>query len=377
MAPRISILVSDLSRNCLVRTYPLAKVLQSHFEVEVIGPMMGGVIFPPYRDELPYRGVPAARASFPPFLITLQQLVRQIKGRILYAFKPRLASFGVGLVKKFSAGRPLILDIEDWDAAPFAHQPRPARIWGALRNFHLTLHESYDGLFEKLVPLADERTVGSNFLRQRYGGIHLYHGVDCAFFDPALYGSTALKEKWGLGGKTVILFAGQVQTHKGLEDLLAALRMLGDPRLRLLLVGAAGHSLNGLRALAGGCLVVLEAQPHSRMPEFLALADLVVLPQRDTPYGQAQVPGKLFEAMAMAKPIVATAVSDLPEILSGCGWIVAAGRPEMLAQAIQGVIDNRAEAGERGWQAREKCVAQYSFQAMERILVPLFQRYGA
>jgi len=37
---KISILTPDLSHNCLGRVYLLAKILQKHYEVEVVGPMV-------------------------------------------------------------------------------------------------------------------------------------------------------------------------------------------------------------------------------------------------------------------------------------------------------------------------------------------------
>ena len=41
---KISILSPDLSQNCLGRAYLLAKILQSHYEVEIIGPVFGNGI---------------------------------------------------------------------------------------------------------------------------------------------------------------------------------------------------------------------------------------------------------------------------------------------------------------------------------------------
>jgi glycosyltransferase involved in cell wall biosynthesis len=41
-----------------------------------------------------------------------------------------------------------------------------------------------------------------------------------------------------------------------------------------------------------------------------------------------QIPAKLFDAMAMAKPIVATDVNDFAGILDGCGLVVKPGMPE-------------------------------------------------
>lgn len=80
-------------------------------------------------------------------------------------------------------------------------------------------------------------------------------------------------------------------------------------------------------------------------------------------------------AMAMAKPIIATIVSDLPEILDGCGWIVEPENPEQLAEIIQYVFNHPAEVEEMGWKARERCIEKYSWDAMEKVLVGVFKKY--
>jgi len=77
----------------------------------------------------------------------------------------------------------------------------------------------------------------------------------------------------------------------------------------------------------------------------------------------------------MAKPIIATSVGDLPEILDGCGWIVEPENPEKLAEKIQYVFTHPNEAKEMGWKAREKCKAKYSYEAMETILLNIFKKY--
>ncbi len=87
------------------------------------------------------------------------------------------------------------------------------------------------------------------------------------------------------------------------------------------------------------------------------------------------MPAKVFDAMAMAKPIIATNVSDLPLILDGCGWIVEPGNPPQLAESIQNVLNNPEAAEDIGWKARRKCIENYSWDAMEKVLVRVFRKY--
>ena len=79
--------------------------------------------------------------------------------------------------------------------------------------------------------------------------------------------------------------------------------------------------------------------------------------------------------MAMAKVIIATDVSDLSEILDGCGWVVEPDKSNKLAEKIQYVLNNTEEAEAIGKKARLKCIEKYSWNAMEEILLGVLKKY--
>ena len=114
---------------------------------------------------------------------------------------------------------------------------------------------------------------------------------------------------------------------------------------------------------------------HALVCLFLAIAHVVVLPQRVTHETMAQIPGKVFEAMAMARPIVATSVSDLPEILDGCGIVIPSGAVAHLAAALDRILSRPDEAQDLGREARKRCQDHYSWDAMERILDDELQKW--
>jgi glycosyltransferase involved in cell wall biosynthesis len=117
--------------------------------------------------------------------------------------------------------------------------------------------------------------------------------------------------------------------------------------------------------------------PFDQVPTLLSAADVVAVPQRDTPDTVGQVPAKIFDAMALGRPVVSTRVSMIPEILDGCGLIVEPGDVSGLAAAISRLLDGPAEAEALGARARERCVERYSFQAARRELFPLIERVVA
>lgn len=376
---KISILVFNLSSNSIVRTYPIAKVLERHYEVEVIGPVLGDEIFPPYQDKLNYKPcfLKEDREKFVKEVSkvrVISKVSKLIEGDIIYAFKPKFTSFGVGLFAKYLKNLPLILDIEDWETELYYSSSVSGKIRMAAQVLHLNSIFA-DRLMEPLTKLADEITVVSNFLKNRFGGVKVPHGPDCSYFDPEKYDNLKLRENWDIGKRKVILFTGFARPHKGLEILIQALKMIDSNTIRLMFVGQQTEYLEKLKSMAGDLIISAGAQSHNRIPEFLSLADLIVLPQIKSNIAEAQVPGKIYEAMAMAKPIIATSVSDLPEILEGCGWITEPDDAEGLAKTIRYVFKNPEEAKEKGRKARQKCIEKYGWDAMEKILVKIFAKY--
>jgi glycosyltransferase involved in cell wall biosynthesis len=117
--------------------------------------------------------------------------------------------------------------------------------------------------------------------------------------------------------------------------------------------------------------------PFDDVPRYLVAADVVAVPQRATTDTVGQVPAKLFDAMALGRPIVSTAVSMIPEILDGCGLVVTPGDPQGLAVAIRRLLEGPEEARELGARARRRCDERYSFRAARAVLFPLVEQLAA
>lgn len=360
---KVSVLVHDVASNTLWAATAIARALQSQFDVEVVGPDLGHGICAMYRDEFPYKVVPARRLyRFPDFLWQVRRIERVVTGNVVIAVKGYMDTVPVALRKK-QRGAKAIVYLDEWDSAGFRSLPAAERRALALRNLHHPLNESWFPLVERMIPLADRVVSSSAFLQRRFGGEVIPLGVDTNLFKPQPESDVqALRESLGLAGRRVIVFGGVVRPHKGMECLLEALRAPGLEDVRLLVVGPETDHLRGFWS---DRVVCTGPKARAEMPRYLAVADLVVLPQEDSLLARSQVPCKVFEAMAMAKPIIASDVSDLPEILNGCGWIVAPGDPGALAAAIASVLSDPVEAPRRGEAARRKCIAEFGWRAVE------------
>ena len=115
-------------------------------------------------------------------------------------------------------------------------------------------------------------------------------------------------------------------------------------------------------------------QPFRKLPEFLSVVNVVAIPQCKRAASYGQVPAKLFDAMAMAKPIIATNIADIPGVLGECGYIVEPEDHIVLAETIKYVFQHRGEAQEKGRRARNKCRIKYSWKAMENELVRIIEK---
>jgi len=348
--------------------YPIAKVLARRHELQVLGFKFGDGIFEPYRDEFDYETIAARRMPY--FLGQVQEMARRVRADAIYAFKPVASSMWVGLLTRRIHNIPLFLDIEDWEAGWYYDVPRLDRLK------HLAHVERPNGflwawLTEKLVSKADETFVVSRFLQNHFGGTILPHGADTTVFDPARWSRSEALRRIGLQDGRYIVFTGSPMPNKGLDDLLDAVSNIGDSRVRILVVGSFRHDPKYRERLIGRYgdrLILIGPRPHAEMPMFLAAADVVALPQQPCRETIAQVPGKVFEAMAMARPIIATAVGDLKEILDGCGFVVPARSAERLAAGLDWILSNPDEAAALGQKARLRCEELYSWDAMEQIL---------
>jgi glycosyltransferase involved in cell wall biosynthesis len=368
---KISVLCFDLADNALGRAELLARLLADRYEVDVVGPQSADGVWPPVASSaIPHRGVRARR--YPGFALAIPDLLRLVDGDVIYASKPRPGSFGIGLLARIRRRRPLVLDIDDWELG-FLYR---SGAWGRLGRA-LNLGDpnglTWTWLAERLVRAADAVTVASRFLQDRFGGAFIPHVRDTAVWDPARHEGGAARARLGVGSSRVVMFLGTPRGYKGVEDLVQAVSLL-DERVVLAFVGVDPTSAWWSRWKAVPRVKMVGAVPFDDVPRFLAAADVVAIPQRATTDTLGQVPAKLIDAMAMARPIVATGVSMIPEILEGCGVVVPPGDPAALARGIDRLLADPAAAGELGRRARQRCVAHYSFAAARATLFPLIDR---
>jgi len=180
------------------------------------------------------------------------------------------------------------------------------------------------------------------------------NGADPEVFRPAGdEARRATRRALGLDGKRVVGFSGNQRAWHGVGQLLRAMapRFAQDPDLRLLLIGSI-EDRGALRLddlpprVIEERVVFTGAVPYAAMPRHLDAADLLVLPYPALPLFHFS-PMKLFEALAMAKPIVASRQGQIGDLLDGLSSarLYDPAVPGALAAAIDAGLALPAGAG--------------------------------
>ena len=184
-------------------------------------------------------------------------------------------------------------------------------------------------------------------------------GVDHIVFNP---GERSAARRWlGLGDEPLILFAGRIQAHKGIDVAVRALAKLpervaiGEGPPHFLIVGGPSgrRGEEELRYLRN--LVVehgleerahfISAQPHTNLANFYRAADVLVMPSRSESFGLVAA-----EAQACGLPVVASDVGGLRYVVEDgvSGIVVDQLEPAAFAKGMLAVLDDPAEAARLG-----------------------------
>jgi glycogen(starch) synthase len=162
-----------------------------------------------------------------------------------------------------------------------------------------------------------------------------------------------------------IACVGRLVPEKGFDLALRALARLVPryPALRLTLAGD-GPERARLEALArklglDGSVTFLGWLPPTRVPAMLNEATLVVVPSR-----WEGLPGVAIQAAQMARPVVATRVGGIPEIvLDGeTGLLVDQDDAPALAAAIASLLERPGQAAEMGHAGRRHARAAFDWR---------------
>jgi glycosyltransferase involved in cell wall biosynthesis len=241
---------------------------------------------------------------------------------------------------------------------------------GFSRNWRLRLVEEWliNPMVDRVVAVSPAVADGA-VREQGLGGdrvVTIENGVDLEAWDPARHSREDARREWALApGDLAVGVVASLSPVKGHADFLrAAARLAGRaPRARFFLIGDGPlrGALEGQAAELGIADRVVFAGPRDDVARLLAMLDVVAVPSHTEGLSNA-----LLEAMAMGRPVVATAAGGNADVVRDGenGRLVPPRDPEALAAAVLELLDSPAAAQALGRAARRSVAERYSLPRM-------------
>lgn len=193
----------------------------------------------------------------------------------------------------------------------------------------------------------------------------IYHGIETDENEIRVHHNN-LRKELGIGEDIPLVGnIGRIEPQKAVDDFLRAARIIKDaiPNVNFLVVGD-GPLRNDMEKLSmqlGIKDVVLFTGWKKNVKEYMDIIDVVCIPSL-----WEALPFLLLEAMYTKKPVVATHVGGIPEVVDDgkTGILVPPSRPEVMANAIITLIENKRIAKEMGEAGKRRVQQLFSVEQM-------------
>jgi glycosyltransferase involved in cell wall biosynthesis len=189
-------------------------------------------------------------------------------------------------------------------------------------------------------------------------------GIDVEQFKPTA-NSGNIRSQYGLKETDIVLFfMGWLYHFSGLKEVAVKLAETDDEKLKLLIVGE-GDAFEELKEIRDkhnlqNKLILTGQKSYVQMPAFISAADVCLLPAYPREkIMQDIVPIKLYEYMAMEKPVIATRLPGVMKEFGENNGVVYVDEPADAIDKAKSIIKD-GKIGELGAKAR-KFVLKYSW----------------
>lgn len=181
------------------------------------------------------------------------------------------------------------------------------------------------------------------------------------------------ERKAGSSDRKVVLYTGSLQSGKGVQHVLDAMKLLSDRRDDLLFT-LVGYPLEGCESFVREH----DLQDRSLLPgqvdyrelgDWLSIGDLAIEPKEG---GSGEASGKLLHYMAAGLPVVCFDTENNRIMLGPAGYYAPTLDGQGLAEKIEEVLADMEQARQRGAEGAERARIHYSSAAVGDILQRLY-----
>ena len=187
--------------------------------------------------------------------------------------------------------------------------------------------------------------------------------------------------------KFVISYIGGFGPHRGIDTAIKAMPKVleGIPNAKLLLVGGKGSKEyeEELNKLCTDLKVENNVEftgwvDFRLVPSYIALSDVCIVPHHASGHTNTTIPHKLFQYMAMSKPVIVTDCKPLKRIVEecDCGIVVPSGDYNEMAGAVIRLYKDKEYARKLGENGRRAVEEKYNWENEAKKLCELYGRLG-
>ena len=181
-----------------------------------------------------------------------------------------------------------------------------------------------------------------------------------------------IRRKLKIDDAFVYMSFGRPGISKGIEYLIQAVPLISqkihNSKLLLILAKEPKDRYENIVKMINyfkieDKMLLLDPVPREELPNYIAASDCVVVPSLSEGFGFTAA-----EACAMGKPVVATDVASLPEVVSGKYVLVEPRNPEAIAEGVEKVYKGEVEDKGKKVFSWDECVEKYLevYQSLKR-----------
>lgn len=276
------------------------------------------------------------------------------KPDVIIATSPPLFVGLIGVIFKKLWKVPLILDIRDiW--------PESAESVGAVKKKNLI--KQAEKLARWIYKNANCITATSpgiekKILQATSSKLHakiniIPNGAELDLFRPDINGSQ-IRKTWDLGNKFVVLYTGNLGLAQYPEIFTKTAEVLKENREVVFLIVGAGVLAANLQEYANKKnltnIIFTGAESRLRMPNYVAAADICIIPYRTSDTFRSTFPSKMFDYMAGGRPIIINLKGEASDLIekANCGLLAKEQDAKDLAEKILHLKNNKDACDKMG-----------------------------
>ncbi|MCK4916635.1 MAG: glycosyltransferase [Candidatus Omnitrophica bacterium] len=281
------------------------------------------------------------------------------------------------LIAAFICDKPIHYDWDDWETKIFYYS-----------NPHQKFVGEFINMFEKLIPqVVDTVSVSSSYIND----LCVKRGVnpENIFFAPVgadvrksennSHNNEKIREKYGVFNK-LVLYVGQLHGGQYAELFVKAAHIVVESGFdATFMILGDGYRLSELKRLAvklnieSRCIFP-GAVKHKIVSEYILAADVCAACFEDNEITRCKSPLKIVEYLACGKPIVASNVGEVRNMVGGVGVLVEPGSSKLLAHGIMNLLKNDTLRENLSEWGKERISRKYNWEATANSIFKAYER---